>query len=173
MIERDTVGGTCVNVGCVPSKALLAAADARHISMDHRFPGITAQAAPVNLADLIDAKQGLVESMRSDKYVDLAAEYGWDIIAGTARFVTADSQPVLHVGLTDGAATVVEAEHYLVATGATPWAPPIDGLADSGYLTSTSAMELTELPDSMIVLGGNSVGWSRRNSGAGWGSTSP
>lgn len=69
MIERGTTGGTCVNTGCVPSKALLAAADARHVSLDHRFPGITAQATPVDLAALVDAKQELVESMRSDKYV--------------------------------------------------------------------------------------------------------
>lgn len=167
MIERGTVGGTCVNVGCVPSKALLAAADARHVSLDHRFAGVTAQAAPVDLAALVDAKQGLVESMRSEKYVDFAAEYGWDIVPGTARFESAGSAPVLQVDLADGTTAVVEAEHYLIATGATPWAPPIDGLADSGYLTSTSAMELTELPESMIVLGGNSVGleqaqlWSR------------
>lgn len=78
MIERSTVGGTCVNTGCVPSKALLAAAEARHVAVDAtgRFPGISTSAAPVDMGVLIDGKRSLVEGMRSDKYVDLAADYG-------------------------------------------------------------------------------------------------
>lgn len=88
MIERSTVGGTCVNTGCVPSKALLAAAEARHVAVDAtgRFPGISTSAAPVDMGVLIDGKRSLVEGMRSDKYVDLAADYGWDLRQGTAVF---------------------------------------------------------------------------------------
>ena len=90
MIERSTVGGTCVNTGCVPSKALLAAAEARHVAVDAtgRFPGISTSAAPVDMGVLIDGKRSLVEGMRSDKYVDLAADYGWDLRQGTAVFLS-------------------------------------------------------------------------------------
>ena len=159
MIERATTGGTCVNVGCVPSKALLAAADARHdASVAARFPGIAASAGPVDGPALITGKDALVEGLRTEKYLDLAADYGWEIIAGSARFTLDTGEgPGLDVDLTGGGTTRVEAEHYLIATGSAPWAPPIDGLSDAGYLTSTTAMELPHLPESMIVFGGGYV----------------
>jgi len=158
MIERGTVGGTCVNTGCVPSKALLAAAGAHHVALDQRFPGITTQAGPADMAALTGGKDELVAAMRAGKYTGLAAEYGWQILAGTARFTGDAGAPRLEVTRSDGGTQVIEAVHYLVATGAAPWIPPIDGLAEAGYLTSTTAMELSELPESMLVIGGNSVG---------------
>jgi mercuric reductase len=158
MVERGTVGGTCVNTGCVPSKALLAAAAARHIALDQRFPGIVTQAGPVDMAALTGGKDDLVTAMRDAKYIDLAASYGWEIVAGMARFTASPDAPELQVSLNDGGTTTIEAAHYLVATGSAPWIPPITGLAQASYLTSTTAMELTELPESMLVIGGNSVG---------------
>jgi mercuric reductase len=155
MIERGTIGGTCVNTGCVPSKALLAAAEARQIGAGQPFPGIQTDAGPVDFPALIHGKRTLVEHMRADKYVDLAARHGWRIIRGAVRFVDG---PVLEVALADGGSRRVDAEHYVIATGSTPAAPPIEGLAESGYLTSTTAMELDDLPDSLIVLGGGYVG---------------
>lgn len=159
MIERATTGGTCVNVGCVPSKALLAAAEARHTaSKAGRFPGITASAGAVDGPALIAGKDALVEGLRTDKYVDLAADYGWEIIAGSARFTSDTGGPGLNVELASGGITRVAAEHYLIATGSAPWAPPLDGLPGTGFLTSTTAMDLDRLPESMIVLGGGYVG---------------
>jgi mercuric reductase len=158
MVERSTVGGTCVNTGCVPSKALLAAAAARHVALEHRFPGIRTSAGPVDLPALLDGKHELVEGLRADKYADVAARHGWEIVHGTARFAGTAEDPWLDVRLPDGRATIIRARHYLVTTGATPWAPPIDGLDDAGYLTSTTAMELESLPESMLILGGNAVG---------------
>ncbi len=159
MIERGTGGGRCVNTGCVPSKALLAAAEARHVALSaDRFAGIHASAGDVAFGELIAGKDALVEVMRAGKYVDLAAEYGWQILAGTARFAAAPEGPVLDVALNAGGTTRVEAQHYLVATGSAPWIPPIDRLDQVGYLTSTTAMDLDTLPESMIVVGGNAVG---------------
>jgi len=158
MIERGTVGGTCVNTGCVPSKALLAAAAARHQAASHQFPGIATQAGPVDMAALAGGKDELVAAMRASKYAGLAADYGWEIIAGTARFAGGADAPVLDVRVNDGGSATVEAGQYLVATGAAPWIPPIGGLAGAGYLTSATAMEMTELPESMLVIGGNAVG---------------
>jgi len=149
MIERATVGGTCVNVGCIPSKALLAAAEARHRAGQDHFPGIRTSAGPVDLQALIASKDELVGEMRQGKYLDLADEYGFELLQGDATFVPG---PALQV-----AGRRIEAAHYLVATGAHPHLPPIDGLVDSGYLTSTTAMELTELPRSMVVIGGGYV----------------
>jgi mercuric reductase len=158
MIERGQTGGTCVNTGCVPSKALLAAAAARHAAASQAFPGIVTQAGPVDMAALIGGKDALVAGMRAEKYTDLAAAYGWQVIAGTARFAGSADAPRLEVDLNDGGSTTIEARHYLVATGSVPWVPPVPGLDDAGYLTSATAMELTELPESLLVIGGNAVG---------------
>ena len=158
MIERGTIGGTCVNTGCVPSKALLAAADARHVALDSgRFPGITTSADPVNMSELIGGKRSLVETMRAGKYVDLISDYGWELRQENAVFAGTADEPVLEITGTDGAVGTVRAAHYLVATGSTPWAPSIDGLQDVDYLTSTTAMELDAVPESLLVLGGGYV----------------
>ncbi|MDV8128870.1 mercury(II) reductase [Rhodococcus qingshengii] len=172
MVERGTVGGTCVNVGCVPSKALLAAAEARHTAAAAgRFPGLTAATVPVDFADLIAGKDALVEHLRTDKYVDLATDYGWEIVSGTAVFDGAPATPALRVELTGGGTRVIEADHYLIATGASPSVPPVAGLAEAGYLTSTTAMDLTTLPESLIVLGAGYVGLEQAQLFARLGST--
>lgn len=155
MVERGRVGGTCVNVGCVPSKSLLAAAEARHVAATQSFPGIATRTGPVDVGRLISGKDGLVEQMRAAKYVDLAAECGWEIVGGTASF---GPGPVLDVALTGGGARRIAADHYLVATGAEPWVPDIPGLAGAGHLTSGTALDLDRIPDSLIVLGGNAIG---------------
>jgi mercuric reductase len=159
MVERGAFGGTCVNTGCVPSKALIAAAEARHVAADAsgRFPGITSTAGAVDMAALIAGKLDLVEAMRGEKYVDVAESYGWQVRHGDAAFTGTPDAPLLEVTAADGSVELLEAEHYLVATGARPWAPPIDGLDGVDYLTSTSAMELSDVPDSLVVLGGGYV----------------
>ena len=149
MIERTTIGGTCVNVGCIPSKALLAAAEARHRARVNRFPGISTQGGAVDFSALIAGKREIVEGMRQRKYLDLADEYAIELLDGDARFVDG---PGLDV---DGRR--VQAAHYLLATGSEPYVPDIPGLRDGSYLTSTTAMELDHLPTSMIVLGGGYV----------------
>lgn len=150
MVEQGLIGGTCVNVGCVPSKALLAAAEARHVALGQRFPGISTRAGGVDMAALIAGKESLVETLRHEKYEDLAELYGFTIVYGHGRFTAEGS---LVVG-----SDQVDADRYVIATGAVPWAPPIPGLAEAGYLTSTTAMELDHVPDSVIVIGGNAVG---------------
>ena len=159
MVERGTFGGTCVNTGCVPSKALIAAAEARHVAGDAstRFPGIATNAGPVDMPGLVRGKQDLVEALRGEKYVDVADSYGWQVRQGDASFAGTPDAPLLHVTAPDGSVEVIEAAHYLVATGAKPWAPPMKGLEEVCYLTSTSAMELTEVPESLLVLGGGYV----------------
>lgn len=150
MVERGEIGGTCVNVGCIPSKALLAAAEARHTSAVPRFPGIETTAAAVQMGTLIGSKDAVVADLRKDKYVDLAREYGWEIVHGAARFAPGPSVEV--------AGRRIEAKHYLIATGSVPAVPPIEGLADVPYLTSTTAMDLPEVPETLLVIGGNYIG---------------
>lgn len=158
MVERGTIGGTCVNTGCVPSKALLAATDARHAAADQRFPGIATSAAAVDMGALVAGKRNLVDGMRTEKYLNLVAEYGWELWTGSAAFTGTAQAPTLQVTTPDGTVEQLAAEHYLVATGSTPKAPPIGQLEEIGYLTSTTAMELAEVPASLLVIGGGYVG---------------
>jgi len=104
----------------------------------------------VDLPALLAKKSEVVDELRGEKYVDLAAHYGFEIIRGHARFGAPERLDV------DG--REIGAAHIVIATGSAPWAPPIDGLDEAGYLTSTSAMELLELPESLVVIGGNYIG---------------
>ena len=149
-IERGTLGGTCVNVGCVPSKTLLAAAHTRHAALANPLPGAPTSAGTVDLGALVRQKDDLVGMLRQTKYADIAAAYGFDILPGAATFtdpatLLIDERPV-------------RARSYLVAIGAEPHVPAIPGLEHVDYLTSTTAMELTELPASLVVIGGGFVG---------------
>ncbi len=150
LIEQGTLGGTCVNVGCVPSKTLLAAAGARHAALTNPFDGAPTSAGPVDLARLVGQKDELVDRLRQAKYADVAAAYGFEVRAGQARFTTADALEV------DG--QPLPAGGYLIATGAGPAVPDLPGVAAVDYLTSTTAMEQTELPESLVVIGGGYVG---------------
>jgi mercuric reductase len=150
MIEGATVGGTCVNVGCIPSKTLLAAAASRHGAASHPFAGVATSAGPLGLAALIEQKDDLVAGMRQHKYLDLAEVYGFEIVAGRARFkdtatLTVDGQEL-------------RARAYLVATGTEPTIPPLPGLAEAGFLTSTTAMDQTSVPERLVTIGGGFVG---------------
>ena len=79
MIERGTVGGTCVNIGCVPSKTLIRAGEINHLSKDNPFIGLQTSAGEVDLASLITQKDKLVSELRNQKYMDLIDEYNFDI----------------------------------------------------------------------------------------------
>lgn len=150
MVEQGTPGGTCVNVGCVPSKALLRAGEVYHQAGHQGFSGIETSAGSVDLAALVAQKDELVETMRKEKYLDLVDAYGWEMISGHAEFTSPDQVTV------DG--RTVTAEAYLVATGASPAVPPVEGLEGAGYLTSTTALDLKEPPRSLAVIGANAIG---------------
>jgi mercuric reductase len=150
LVEQGIVGGTCVNVGCVPSKALLRAGEVYHQAGHHGFTGIETSAGDVDLAALVAQKDELVHTMRQEKYLDLVDAYEFELIHGHARFTGPDSVAV------DG--RTITADTYLVATGASPSVPPIEGLAEAGYLTSTTALDLKERPGSIAVIGANAIG---------------
>ncbi|MGH2750137.1 MAG: FAD-dependent oxidoreductase, partial [Actinomycetota bacterium] len=150
IVERNTVGGTCVNVGCIPSKNLLAASETYYQAGHHPFAGISTVQDGVEVGALIGKKTEVVAMLRQQKYLDLAEHYGFEIIRGSAHFVGSDAIDV------DG--HKIRAGHFLISTGSAPWAPPIAGLEDAGYLTSTTAMEVKELPESLVVIGGNNIG---------------
>src|SRR5262249_58518492 len=93
LMESNVVGGTCVNVGCVPSKAMLAPAEAYFRAGHHPFAGIRTSADGFDLGALVDSKAELVDQLRAEKYVDLAREYGFTICHGRPEFAAAEPVP--------------------------------------------------------------------------------
>ena len=144
------IGGTCVNVGCVPSKTLIRAAEVQHRARHHQFKGIASDSKVTDFKALLQQKKELVESLRQAKYLDVVADLpDFRLIEGRARFAASDTVKVNN--------ETIKANRILIATGATSYIPPVPGLEESGYLTNVSAFELTELPESMIVLGGRYI----------------
>lgn len=152
MVEGGTLGGTCVNVGCVPSKTLIRAAEANHRRVNHGFAGIPATDGRPEWALVRGHKDELVAELRRAKYRDVLRSY--ESITLVEQPAALGSGRTLRLG--DG--RVLTAGKIVVATGARPWAAPIPGLAEAGYLDSTSAMALERLPRSLAVIGASAVG---------------
>ncbi|UPG66166.1 mercury(II) reductase [Metabacillus endolithicus] len=150
MIERGTVGGTCVNIGCVPSKTLLRAGEINHLAKVNPFIGLQASAGKVELAPLVKQKDELVSELRNQKYVNLIDEYGFELIEGEAIFVDENTVKVNGKKLS--------AKRFLIATGASPSLPPISGLEKVDYLTSTTLLELKKVPKRLTVIGSGYIG---------------
>ena len=152
LVGHGTIGGTCVNIGCVPSKALIRATEAVRHANDAaaRFDGIDSGARVVDWAAQIAQKDALVAGLRQAKYADLLPEYNNVVYhEGPARLVDGGVQVAgQHIG----------SERIIITTGARPALPGIPGIADVSPLDSTTALALTELPRSMIVLGGGYIG---------------
>lgn len=151
LIEGGTLGGTCVNVGCVPSKTLLRAAEVQHRATRHPFDGVRTTAQAPDFPQVMGQKDALVAALRQEKYSDVLAAYSTVTLRQGRGMVNRDLSITI-----DG--DVLKPGRIIVTTGASPWAPPIAGLASAGYLTSTEALALKTLPASMIVIGGSAVG---------------
>ena len=151
LIGSGTIGGTCVNIGCVPSKTLIRAAETlRNARAAARFAGITAEAEVTDWRGIIRQKDALVSKLRQAKYVDLLPAYnGIAYREGPARLMDGGVK-------VDG--TRIPAGKIIIATGARPAVPAIPGIEAVPYLTSTTALDLEELPQSLLVIGGGYIG---------------
>jgi mercuric reductase len=151
LIGHGMIGGTCVNVGCVPSKTMIRAAEAVHgAGTMSRFPGLAGEAHVSDWRALVAAKDDLVGTLRQKKYIDLLPEYdGVAYLEGAAQLngsgVLVDESPIT-------------AGKIIIATGASPAIPSIPGIECVPYLTSTTALELKEQPRSLLVIGGGYIG---------------
>ena len=151
LIGHGTIGGTCVNTGCVPSKTLIRAIEPLHLAKAAaRFAGIRAEGKLQNWRAVIGQKDELVASLRRAKYIDLLPHYNTvAYLEGRAR-------------LTEGGVAVngslVKASKVIIATGTSPALPPISGMNGVPHLTSTTAIELERLPKSLLVIGGGYIG---------------
>lgn len=152
LIGHGLIGGTCVNVGCVPSKTMIRAAEALHgAKAVQRFPGLSGAAQVDDWAALMAGKDALVSGLRQKKYADLLP--GYEEIAyideGAARLASGG----VRVG-----ARLIRAPKVIIATGGRPALPRIPGISQVPTLDSTSLLALETLPESLIFLGGGYVG---------------
>jgi mercuric reductase len=155
MIEAGTVGGTCVNIGCVPSKIMIRAAQMAHQQSHHPFTGISKSIPAIERAALVAQQQRRVEELRQDKYESiLETNPGVSLIRGRARFINSNSIEVLKP---NGKPQRLAADRILIATGRSPDIPNTPGLATSPYWTSTTALVAEKLPEHLLVYGASVV----------------
>ncbi len=152
MIERNSIiGGTCVNIGCVPSKIMIRAAHIACLQKNHAFAGIKKQQPVINRKQLVAQQQTKVDELRAAKYENILATHPEiNLIKGQARFKNANT---LIVDREHDDNTEITADRYLIATGSSPGIPPIPGLAGTPYWTSTEALVAEKLPEHLIVIG--------------------
>lgn len=144
------LGGTCVNVGCIPSKTLIRAAETLYRGSHPNFLGIDSRSRISSFPAMFSQKHQLVEQLRQAKYRDVISDVpNFRLIEGRGRLLAPDAVEVNGERL--------HADRILIATGASPSIPPLPGLAESGYLTNETAFEMEELPESLIVLGGRYI----------------
>ncbi|NBS16907.1 MAG: mercury(II) reductase [Gammaproteobacteria bacterium] len=156
LIERGIIGGTCVNVGCVPSKIMIRAAHIARSRRESPFDGGIAATVPaIDRHKLLAQQQALVDELRHAKYEGiLDGNPAITVLRGEARFK--DDQSLV-VRLNDGGERVVAFDRCLVATGASPSVPPIPGLKESPYWTSTEALVSDTIPEHLAVIGSSVV----------------
>jgi mercuric reductase len=156
LVERGVTGGTCVNVGCVPSKVFIRAA---HVAQTRRHSpfdgGIEAAAPKIDRGLLLAQQQARVVELRAAKYENILEENpAIELVRGSARFKDAHT---LTVALADGGTQDVPFDRALIATGAHAAIPPVPGLADTPFWTSTDALESDAIPQRLVVIGSSVV----------------
>ncbi len=156
VIERGTIGGTCVNTGCVPSKIMIRAAHIAHLRKESPFDaGMSAAMPKVDRKTLLAQQQARVEELRTAKYeAVIEGNPNITLLRGEASFLDAKT---LLIKWRDGGEQRFVFDRALIATGARPAVPPTPGLKDTPYWTSTQALESDTLPPRLLVIGSSVV----------------
>ncbi len=159
MIEREKLGGECPNWACVPTKALLKTAKVWKLMKRGREFGITTSGMQVDVADVMGYQKKVVETITGggtlgDRYERIASKLGIELAFGSAAFTDAHTVTVTGKQGT----TTVSGKTFVVATGSTPFIPPIDGITDVSVMTFKDVYQLTQLPKSIAIVGGGPVG---------------
>lgn len=150
LIERHKMGGDCLNTGCVPSKAIIRSAKIIHdASTAERF-GLTPHRFDVRIDSVLDSVREVQEKIAHHDSVERFTSLGVDVHLGEFKFISPNQ-------ISNGNETL-EAKRFVIATGASPFVPPIPGLNKMSYLTSDNVWQLKELPKNLIVLGGGPIG---------------
>jgi dihydrolipoamide dehydrogenase len=155
LVEKDAYGGTCLNYGCIPSKAMITASDVAHDAGHAEEMGVYAD-PDVDVAEMVDWKDGVVDQLTGG-VEKLCKANGVNLIEGRAEFAGNDKLRVVHGGDGQGSETI-EYEHCILATGSRPIEVPGFDFGDDPVLDSRQALAMDDLPDSMVVVGAGYIG---------------
>jgi pyruvate/2-oxoglutarate dehydrogenase complex dihydrolipoamide dehydrogenase (E3) component len=155
IVEREHVGGTCINYGCTPTKTMVASAKVAYMNRRSADYGVKSGSVTVDMAKVRQRKRDIVESFRGGSEGRLERAENLDLLLGEASF-TAPKE--LEVRLNTGETLQLTADLIFINTGARPRRPPIEGIDGVPTLNSNTIMELDEVPDHLLVLGGGYVG---------------
>lgn len=152
-VEKETLGGTCLNRGCIPTKTMIAsAAVAHHVRRAAEF-GVHTGPPRVDLGEVVDRKDKVVADIRGGSYRAVGKTEGMDFFEAEGQFV---GPRRLRIGGTDG--PVVEADRIFLVTGTRTAVPAVEGIDRVPYLTSRSLLDLRQLPEHLVVVGGGYIG---------------
>lgn len=154
MIEKRWIGGTCVNDGCTPTKAVVASAKAAYLAKRCTDLGVTIDSFHINMKQVKKRKDEIVLKSRNGGREAIEKTENLDLLFGEAAFT---GPKTITVKLNNGGEAEVQADLIFLDAGATPLIPEIDGLKDIDYLTSTSILDLEEVPEHILIIGGNYV----------------
>jgi pyruvate/2-oxoglutarate dehydrogenase complex dihydrolipoamide dehydrogenase (E3) component len=155
LVEREHVGGTCINEGCTPTKTMVASAKAAYFDRRSADYGIQNGPVTVDMVRVRQRKRDIVESFKSGNERRIEDTDNLDLVRGEARFT---GPKELEVRLIGGETIDLRAENVFINVGARPGSVPLDGLDGIPALNSTSIMELDEVPEHLLVLGGGYLG---------------
>jgi pyruvate/2-oxoglutarate dehydrogenase complex dihydrolipoamide dehydrogenase (E3) component len=150
IVEKGNIGGTCINTGCTPTKTMVARAQVAHYARNAQRWGVSTSGVRVHLDTIVAQKNKVVENARNSQAKRIRETPKLRLYKGVAEF-TGPHQ--VKVG-----DELLESDQIFINTGARPSIPEIQGLADSNYLTNETIMELTTVPEHLVVLGGGYVG---------------
>ena len=156
LIERQHVGGTCVNEGCTPTKTMIASARVAHMARRAEEYGVRHGQVSVDLETVRQRKRAIVESFRAGSQGSLERIPNVELIFGEAKF---SGHKQLEVQLRDGGTRLLESEKIFINAGTRPFVPEILGLSEVGALDSTAIMELGSVPEHLVILGGGYIGF--------------
>ena len=155
LIEREHVGGTCINEGCTPTKTMIASGRVAYLARRGDDYGVRTGELRIDMARIRQRKREIVTSFRDSGQASIEKTAHLKLIFGEARFTDAKT---VEIAAKDGTRLQMSAERIFINAGCRPAVPPIEGLQDVSYLNSTSIMELDAVPEHLLVLGGGYIG---------------
>ena len=150
LIEKEHLGGTCINTGCTPTKTMVHCAQVAHYARNATKWGVRTGEVSVDLARVVALKDDIVQRFRSGQERNVERRKNLHLYRGHAEFA---GPRRVRVG-----DEVLEAERIFINTGTRPEIPPVDGLQEVDYLTNVTVMQLIEPPEHLLVLGGGYIG---------------